>query len=136
MQMPLVMMLALSGLGCQNGDSNVIDTPPLPGHLIDASPFTSPQDNGGAITTYSGSFVSSPYPEIGTRVYDPYSTAAEPLDWHTGLRYTLYSFVWGRDPNVSTARNRGFGLRLSDRPLNYPVLFFPLFSLFEIEIGV
>jgi hypothetical protein len=104
MQIPLVMMLALSGLGCQNGASTVIDAPPLPGHRIDAPPLTSSQGNGGAITNYSGSFASSAYPEIGARVYDRYSTAAEPLDWHTGFRYTLYSFVWGRDPNVSTAR--------------------------------
>ena len=138
MQMPLVMMLALSGLGCQNGDSNVIDTPPLPGHSIDASPFTSPQDNGGAITTYSGSFVSSPYPEIGTRVYDPYSTAAEPLDWHTGLRYTLYSFVWGRDPNVSTAREieaSVYGDSITDPKTTYPTklpsLVFPTIFTFR-----
>jgi len=103
MQIPLVMMLALSGLGCQNGSVVVIDTPPLPGHQIDAQPFTSSQRTGDATTTYSGPFASSPYPEIGTRVYDRYSSA-EPIDWHTGLRYTLYSFVWGRDPDISTAR--------------------------------
>lgn len=103
MQIPLVMMLALSGLGCQNGASAVIDTPPLPGHQIDAQPFTISQGSGGATTTYSGSFAPSPYPEIGTRLYDRYSSN-EPIDWHTGLRYTLYSFVWGRDPDVSTAR--------------------------------
>lgn len=156
MQIPLVMMLALSGLGCQNGASDVIDTPPLPGHQIDAQPFNNSQGTWGAATTYSGSLAPSPYPEIGTRVYDRYSWH-EPTDWHTGLRHTLYSFVWGRDPNVSTVRNRGVSLRLSDRPLvfkptlstsgrtecdrptlatNCPVWFFPLFSLFEIEIGV
>jgi hypothetical protein len=104
MQIPFVIMLTLSGLGCQNGASPAIDTPPLPGHQIDAQPFTSSQGNGGAGTTYSGSFATSPYPEIGRRVYDRYSSTEQPTDWHTNLRYTLYSFVWGRDPDVSTAR--------------------------------
>jgi hypothetical protein len=104
MQIPLVVMLALGGLGCQNGASTLVDAPPLAGHRIETLPFTSSQVNGGGITTYSGSYTSSPYPEIGTRVYDRYSSAYEPTDWHTGLRYTLYSFVWGRDPNVNTAR--------------------------------
>jgi hypothetical protein len=103
MQIPLVMMLAMSGLGCQNGASAMIDAPPLPGYQIDTQPFTTSQGSGGATINYSGSFASSPYPEIGARVYDRYSSS-EPTDWHTGLRYTLYSFVWGRDPNVSTAR--------------------------------
>jgi hypothetical protein len=103
MQIPLVMMLALIGLGCQNEASAVIDTPPLPGYHIDAQPFTSSQGAGGATMNYSGSFASSPYPQIGTHVYDT-PPLSQPTDWHTGLRYTLYSFVWGRDPDVSTAR--------------------------------
>jgi hypothetical protein len=103
MQIPLVMMLALTGLGCQNGPSDVIDTPPLPAYQIDARPVTSAQDTGRVTSTYSGSFASTPYPEIGTRVYNRYASY-EPTDWHTSLRYTLYSFVWGRDPNISTAR--------------------------------
>jgi hypothetical protein len=103
MLIPLVMMLALTGLGCQNGPSDVIDTPPLPAYQIDARPVTSAQDTGRVTSTYSGSFASTPYPEIGTRVYNRYPSY-EPTDWHTSLRYTLYSFVWGRDPNVSTAR--------------------------------
>jgi hypothetical protein len=103
MQIPLVMMLALTGLGCQNGPSDVIDTPPLPAYQIDARPVTSAQDTSRVTSTYSGSFTSTPYPEIGTRVYNRYPSY-EPTDWHTSLRYTLYSFVWGRDPSVSTAR--------------------------------
>jgi hypothetical protein len=103
MQIPLVIMLALTGLGCQNGPSDLIDTPPLPTYQIDARPVTSAQDTGRVTSTYSGSFASTPYPEIGTRVYNRYPSY-EPTDWHTSLRFTLYSFVWGRDPNVSTAR--------------------------------
>jgi hypothetical protein len=102
MQIPLMMMLALSGLGCQNGANVVFDAPPLPSHQIAPQPITS-LHGAGTTTNYSGSFTSSPYPEIGTHIYDRYSSS-EPIDWHTGLRYTLYSFVWGRDPNVSTAR--------------------------------
>ena len=104
MQIPLVMMLALSGLGCQNGANAVIDTLPMPGHQIDALPFTSSQGTaGGGSVPYANTFTPSPYPEIGTRVYDRYSSY-EPTDWHAEWRKTLYSFVWGRDPDVSTAR--------------------------------
>ena len=81
------------------------------------------------------------------------------IDWHTELRSTLYSFVLGRDPNVSTVREieaSVYGIDpdnstsrfanswqlarmqpdADQHATNYPVWFFPLFSLFEIEIGV
>jgi hypothetical protein len=103
MQIPLGIMLVLSGLGCQNGASTVVDTPPLPSHYIDAQPSTSSQGTVGTNITYSSSFAPSPYPQIGNHVYDR-NAWSEPTDWHTRMRYTLYSFVWGRDPNITTAR--------------------------------
>ena len=104
MQIPLVMMLALSGLGCQNGASAVIDTPPLPGHQIDAQPFTSSQGTAGGGPCRIPALSLRRHIQKSAHVFMTATLRSEPTDWHTGLRYTLYSFVWGHDPNVSTAR--------------------------------
>jgi hypothetical protein len=103
MQIPFVMMLALAGLGCQNKSSVVVDAGPLTGSQVESAPPASDQRSGYSTRTYSGSFAPTPYPDIPSRLYtnnsEPRST-----NWHAELRSTLCSFVIGRDPDVSTAR--------------------------------
>jgi hypothetical protein len=97
------MVLALTGLGCQNGAVATIDTPPLPTFQLGTGAATIQQPTQGLAIPNAVGYAPTPYPEIGAHVYDR-NPPSEPVDWHTALRYTLYSFVWGRDPNVSTAQ--------------------------------
>jgi hypothetical protein len=88
MQTTVVMVLALSGLGCQNKGCEVFATPPVVNRGYDSNvPAWSGVPSGHP--TFSGSTCgvgdSSDYP--GGR-----------------LRSTLWSFVLGRDPEVPSAR--------------------------------
>ena len=65
MQVAFVMMLALTGLGCQNKTTVVVDASAvnrLPGRI--PLPSASDQGSGYSTSTYSGSFAPTPYPEI------------------------------------------------------------------------
>lgn len=103
MHIPVVLMLALTGLGCQNKTSVVIDVVPLTSYPVDSAPLATHQGGGYSGSIYSRSFAPTPYPEIPSRIYN---SDSEPQlgDWHAGLRSTLWSFVLGRDPDVNTVR--------------------------------
>jgi hypothetical protein len=103
MQIAFVMMLALTGLGCQNKTSVAVDASPLPGYQVESPPPAIEQGGGNSMSTYSGSFAPTPYPEIPSRIYTRPEDPRSP-NWHAELRTTLYSFVIGHDPDVATAR--------------------------------
>ena len=85
----IVMLMALSGVGCQNkiGDSG---DPPA-----SVSPIVSPAVNPAASST-----TPPPYPQFDFGGYGS-PEPAEPTHWDV-LRSTLCSFVLGRDPDVMT----------------------------------
>ena len=97
MQASMVIMLALTGLGCQNKDASAS------GCQIDSPSLYRGQGGGYSTATDAGAFASTPYPEIPTRLYARPSQAPS-ADWHAEVRSTLYSFVCGHDPDVSTVR--------------------------------
>jgi hypothetical protein len=103
MQVSMVMMLALTGLGCQNKAATVTEGFPVTSYQIAPPSVSSGQGGGYSTATYAGSFAQSPYPEIPSRLYARPSEDHS-VNWHAELRSTLYSFVWGHDPDVSTVR--------------------------------
>ena len=103
MQTPFVMMLALTGLGCDNKTSVVVDASPLTCYGVDSPHAASYQGSGYSTSTYTGTFAPTPYPEIPSRTYNDIAEPGSP-NWHAELRSTLYSFVFGHDPDVSTVR--------------------------------
>jgi hypothetical protein len=103
MQIPFVMMLAITGLGCQNKANSVMDPLPLISSEVDSSPLPTYQGGGYSASTHSGSFTPTAYPEIPSRIYAS-DLPRRSIDWHAGFRSTLWSFVLGRDPDVITVR--------------------------------
>jgi hypothetical protein len=103
MHIPFALMLAITGLGCQNKADIVIDPAPLTGFQADSSPLISHQEGGYSSSTGPGSFGPTPYPEIPSRVYN---TDLQPhsCDWRAELRSTFCSFFLGHDPDVITIR--------------------------------
>ena len=80
-----------------------VDAVPLTSYQVDSPHCPADQGGGYSTSTYSGSFAPTPYPEIPSRLYASHSQPHS-ADWHAELRSTLYSFVFGRDPDVSTVR--------------------------------
>ena len=103
MQVSMVMILALTGLGCQNKEATASETVPVTSCQIAPPSMSSGQGGGYSTTTYASSFAPTPYPEIPSRLYARPSQAHS-VDWHAEMRSTLYSFVCGHDPDVSTVR--------------------------------
>ena len=103
MQVPLVMMLAFTGLGCHNKATEGIDAIPLTSYQVDSPATASYQASGHSTSTPSGSYAGTPYPGISSRLYAR-PPEPEPIDWHAELRSTLCSFVLGHDPDVTTVR--------------------------------
>jgi hypothetical protein len=104
MQVSMVMILALTGLGCENEPAGARDTlPPVfdQGH---AAPSTSFPGGGYTPGNLANSFASTPYPGIPSYRYSAPRTVPHDSDWHAELRSTLYSFVFGHDPEVVTIR--------------------------------
>ncbi len=64
MQIPFVMMLALTGLGCDNKTSVVVDASPLTCYGVDSPHAASYQVSGYSTSTYPATFAPTPYPEI------------------------------------------------------------------------
>jgi hypothetical protein len=91
MQGAFVMLMALSGLGCQN---KISDSGELPAAV---SPIVSPAVNPAASAT-----TPPPYPQY-FNIGSGDTETADPDHWEV-LRSTLWSFVLGRDPDVMTAR--------------------------------
>jgi hypothetical protein len=103
MQASMVMMLALTGLGCQNKEASASDAVHVTGYEIDPPSFSSGQGGGYSTANSASSFAPTPYPEISARLYARPSQTHS-VDWHAELRSTLYSFVYGHDPDVSNVR--------------------------------
>jgi hypothetical protein len=91
MQTSVVMLMVLSGLGCQNKGCDASSTPQT---CSTSSPC--------ATNAYAGSTGPSGYPAYAAGSYG----VATPLDYtvHGAVRSTLWSFVIGRDPDVASAR--------------------------------
>lgn len=104
MQVSLVMMFALTGLGCQNMPADAVNAGAVTSYQTNSPPWSSDQGTGYPIAAYTGSFAGTPYPEIPSRLYPRYSQP-HTVDWHAELRSTLYSFVCGHDPDISTVRD-------------------------------
>ncbi len=91
MQVSVVMVMALSGLGCQNKGC---DTSPAP-QIYQAS-------SQCASNVYPGSFAPSGHP-----AYSPGSCGVDHTSDYTfrgAVRSTLWSFIIGRDPDVASVR--------------------------------
>ncbi len=91
MHASVVMVMALSGLGCQNKDCAPSPTPQT---YYGSSPY--------ATNAYPGTVTPSGYPAYGTGDY----RIGHPEDYtfHGAVRSTLWSFVIGRDPDVASVR--------------------------------
>jgi hypothetical protein len=103
MQVSMVLMFALTGLGCQNKAATASDAIPATVYQIAPSSLSSGQGGGYPTATHASSFAPTSYPEIPSRVYARPSQAHS-VDWHAEVRSTLYSFICGHDPDVSTVR--------------------------------
>ncbi len=103
MHVSMVMMFALTGLGCQNTPASASDAVAVTGYQVGYAPISSNQGSAYSTGVYTNSFAGTPYPEIPTHLYTPYSQPHS-VDWHAELHSTLYSFVFGHDPNVSSVR--------------------------------
>ena len=104
MQVPFVLMLAVTGLGCHNKTSGALDGIGLTSYQVASPSLPSFQGGASSTGTGSGSFAPTPYPEIPSHLYDSYSPS-DSVDWHAELHSTLYSFVFGHDPDISTVRD-------------------------------
>ncbi len=102
MQVPVVMMLALAGLGCQNKTSGWDGPIDVIRYQAESPALPSEQAGGYAAGRSHPSFAATPYPATTSRLCPRYSQPHSG-DWHVELRSTLYSFVCGHDPDVSTA---------------------------------
>ena len=91
MQVGLVMVIALSGLGCQNKGGDVAPSAQTHTHSISSPSVSHSHPNHG---------VGTGCPLHGAAAYSD-STATS--TFHGAVRSTLWSFVLGRDPDVATA---------------------------------
>jgi hypothetical protein len=111
MQGAMVLLMALSGLGCQNRSDGVADAPTAPSAVVapavDAPAVAAPAIAAPTIAapTVDALPVSTApppypryYPEIDANVESGYRT---PWD---AMRATFCSFFLGKDPDVPTAR--------------------------------
>ncbi len=120
MQGAIVMLLALTGLGCQN---KPVDSTDLPAVLTPAPATPSPEAPAAATTaipspeTQAAATTASPSPETSAATttatpppyprYFPetYPDIEELYSTHLGSLYaTFYSFVFGHDPGIPSAR--------------------------------
>jgi hypothetical protein len=88
----LVMLVALTGLGCQNTAGNSSDLP-----TVLNPPAISPPPE-----VFSSSTSPPPYPRYVPETYP--DLEAMYSDHLSSLRATLYSFVFGHDPGIPSAR--------------------------------
>jgi hypothetical protein len=102
MQVAFVLILAAAGLGCHNKPGDALEGNGVSSYQVDSGSVPSHQTGGTSTSTPT--FVSSPYPEIPTRLYTSYSPPHS-VDWRAEVHSTLYSFVFGHDPNISTVRD-------------------------------
>ena len=104
MQLPFVLMFALTGLGCHNKTSSALDGAGVTSYQVNSPSLPGYQVGGAPTGTDPGSFAPTPYPEIPARLYTSDSPPRS-VDWRAELHSTLYSFVFGHDPDMSTVRD-------------------------------
>jgi hypothetical protein len=119
-----VMLMALSGLGCQNKPVNSSDTPaaltPAPVNPAQEAPAAGPVPSPAAPAAGTSASPEAPSPSTGAapeapstgmtpppypRFFaEPYPDIEALYSTHGGILYaTLYSFVWGKDPGIPSA---------------------------------
>jgi hypothetical protein len=91
MHASVVMVMALSGLGCQNKDCA---PSPIPRIYYGSSQYTT-----NAYPGIVGQPAYTAYGPGGYRIGHP-----EDYTFHGAVRSTLWSFVLGRDPDVASVR--------------------------------
>jgi hypothetical protein len=92
MSYTFVMLVVVSGLGCQNKPAPSSDLPVIT-NAAPASP---------SVEALSGSTTPPPYPRYFPETFpDPEAAYSNHL---SSLRATLYSFVFGKDPGIPSAR--------------------------------
>ena len=106
MQAAILMLVALTGLGCQNKPIDSTDPPAV----LTPAPASPSQEAPAAETTASPSpeappaettATPPPYPRYFPETYpDPEAVYGDPLGI---LHATLYSFVFGHDPGIPSA---------------------------------
>jgi hypothetical protein len=93
MQATVVLLMALSGLGCQNKPSTVVDTPPALPSASAGSSYPLMREAG-----------PSPYAAHASALYTPYHPLEGPNGFWDSMRDTCYSFFHGRSPGVPSPR--------------------------------
>ncbi len=91
MSYAFVMLVAATGLGCQN---KPVESSDLPAVLSAAPAAPSVESNAASATP-------PPYPRYFPESYP--DAEANYANWCSSLGATLYSFVWGHDPGISSA---------------------------------
>lgn len=90
----ILMLVTLTGLGCQN---KPIDSTDLPAVLTATPESPAPEAPASATTA-----TPPPYPRYSPETYfDPEALYSDHL---SALHATLYSFVFGHDPGIPSAR--------------------------------
>jgi hypothetical protein len=93
MQGAIVMLMAMTGLGCQN---KPVDSTDLPAVLSAAPASPSPETPTAATTETT---TPPPYPRFFFETFpDPEAVYSDPLS------AALYSFVFGHDPGIPSAQ--------------------------------
>jgi hypothetical protein len=96
MQGAIVMLMAMTGLGCQN---KPVDSTDLPAVLSAAPASPSPETPAAATTETT---TPPPYPRYLFETFpDPEAVYSDPL---SAVHATLYSFVFGHDPGIPSAQ--------------------------------
>ena len=103
MHLSMVMVMALAGMGCENKPDGASESPALAVYQVDSPPLPSFQVNGYSTNDYSNALSSTPYPQIPPHLYT-LNPGPHSVNWHAEMRSTLWSFVIGRDPDVSNVR--------------------------------
>jgi hypothetical protein len=88
-----VLLVALSGLGCQNKDPVPIDAPAI-----------SSYSGGGDGYVYGNRAAPSSYSAYTSSLYGGYYPLEGPSGFGASLRDTFCSFFLGRSPDVPTPR--------------------------------
>jgi hypothetical protein len=95
MQGSILMLIALSGLGCQNP---TVDASQMP-----AAPSATVAPVAPALEAIPGSAAPPPYPRYFPENYNSFEEIDNRTPWDN-MRATFCSFFIGRDPDVPTPR--------------------------------
>lgn len=103
MHLPMLLIMALAGVGCENKLADASDPGAQPTQQVQSPAIPSFQQSAYPASSDSGWFPSNPYPEIPSHLYAP-PVVPHSGDWHAAMRSTVWSFVLGHDPDVSNVR--------------------------------